>query len=428
MHSPAHWPQPRRTPRIAAVPGIAAALGIGAVPGIAAAPALAAALLLAALLAGCANPGSPRPPSLRLPGPATGLTAQRVGAEVRLRWTTPAETTDGDAIRFPIAAVVVCRQQAQAAACQPVQRMTVTPGAAEVTDALPPALLAGGPDVLLTYRVELRNGSGRFAGPAVAYAASGPAPAPVAGFAVEATREGALVRWQAAAAQGGEPQSRMEVRRVGPPLPDKADSSGGTTGSTRAKANPSGRRGVQPTGERKAGETKGGDGKPRETVLLADVPAQAKDPGGMVDREVRQARLQGVTWTYQAQWVRTETLGGHTLEVRGMESAPVLFRWEDVFAPGAPAGLASVPSVAPPAIDLSWEPVFEAGVTGYNVYRLAAGAGSGSFLRLNAEPLPGSSFRDLAVKPGASYRYRVTAVGAHGMESAPSPEIEETVR
>ena len=37
---------------------------------------------------GCANPGPPKPPSLRLPAPAKDLRADRIGNEVHLSWTT----------------------------------------------------------------------------------------------------------------------------------------------------------------------------------------------------------------------------------------------------------------------------------------------------------------------------------------------------
>src|SRR5579863_10782647 len=50
-------------------------------------------LALGVGLAGCASPGPPLPPSLKLPEVvSSGLTATRVGDEVRLHWTTPART------------------------------------------------------------------------------------------------------------------------------------------------------------------------------------------------------------------------------------------------------------------------------------------------------------------------------------------------
>jgi len=46
------------------------------------------------LTAGCASPGTPLPPSLKLPQAVTGLTATRVGDSVMLAWTTPSRTTN----------------------------------------------------------------------------------------------------------------------------------------------------------------------------------------------------------------------------------------------------------------------------------------------------------------------------------------------
>jgi hypothetical protein len=410
--------------------------------------------LFVAGLTGCASPGSPRPPSLRLPSPPRGLRAERVGPEVRLAWETPADTTDDDAIRFTITAVV-CREASipvvsatragvprtglrprgsaanprpSSFPCLPVRRMTVSPGETQMTDRLDPSLLAAS-DTLLRYRVTLLNASGRSANAAEALAAAGPAPAPVTSFHVVSSREGALLTWQSAAPPPGEPVSRMEIRREG----------GGSTGSNsvasslQATARPGGSvshgRKPAPSGATSA-----------ETVLFADVAAGTPDAGGMVDRSVRLPQAEGLAFTYVAQRVRTVQLGGNSLELHGLPSPTVTFTWRDTFAPSPPAGLASIPSLAPPSIDLSWEPGFDAGLVGYNIYRAdldsppGTSTSSGSnlpgsrFVRLNSEPVPVASYRDLAVIPGRSYRYRVTAVGAHDLESAPGPVQQETVR
>src|ERR1022692_1710712 len=107
--------------------------------------AIAAAAVL--LLAGCASPGPPLPPSLKLPDVATGLTARRVGDQVMLHWTTPTRTTHKLLIRGPVTAEI-CRVagaggvQAQAATarkpdraaaseCAAVVRETMAPGASD---------------------------------------------------------------------------------------------------------------------------------------------------------------------------------------------------------------------------------------------------------------------------------------------------------
>src|SRR5690349_4647726 len=55
----------------------------------------AAAIAEAGLLVlfGCASPGPPLPPSLKLPEAVTDLTTSRVGDHVILHWTTPSHTT-----------------------------------------------------------------------------------------------------------------------------------------------------------------------------------------------------------------------------------------------------------------------------------------------------------------------------------------------
>src|SRR5215471_8760286 len=66
------------------------------------------AIFLASLAIGCASPGPPRPPSLKLPEAVTDLSAQRVGNQVLLQWTTPAKSTDNLAIKETLSARV-CR-------------------------------------------------------------------------------------------------------------------------------------------------------------------------------------------------------------------------------------------------------------------------------------------------------------------------------
>src|ERR1035441_7007917 len=78
------------------------------------------------LLAGCASPGPPLPPSLKLPEivSASSETATRAGDEVRLHWTTPSRTTDKMLIAGPVTAEI-CREVLGAAgAAQNARRNT----------------------------------------------------------------------------------------------------------------------------------------------------------------------------------------------------------------------------------------------------------------------------------------------------------------
>src|SRR5277367_6498851 len=74
----------------------------------------AAAVLAISGAAGCASPGPPQPPSLKLPEMVKDLTAQRVGDVVRLHWTTPSTTTDNIDIKGPMTADV-CRMAVSSA-------------------------------------------------------------------------------------------------------------------------------------------------------------------------------------------------------------------------------------------------------------------------------------------------------------------------
>jgi hypothetical protein len=161
--------------------------------------------------------------------------------------------------------------------------------------------------------------------------------------------------------------------------------------------------------------------------------AGAADAGGTIDRS---ARI-GTKYSYTAQRVRRVVAGGQTLEVRSLPSSVATVDVEDVFPPDVPSGLVAVPGVAggiggeaeKPAIDLSWEPNMEPRIAGYTIARRDLdGAAPNAWLRLDAEPLRGTSYRDLNVVAGHRYAYRVTAVNEAGHESAPSGEVVETAQ
>ena len=424
----------------------------------------AGAALGLALLSGCASPGPPLPPSLKLPEVVTGLTASRVGDEVRLHWTTPSRTTDKLLIAGPIEAEI-CRENLAAAApatavkggqsaapgakknagtapCSPVVlRKRVTPGASEAVDALPAELTAA-PARLLAYRVQLRNAAGRTAGASAAvFAASGPAPQPVEELRGKATKAGVVLEWRA---EAGEAEA-IEVDRslLQPPTATAAATSTTTTAGSDA--------------ERKSG-LPGVAKEPSELRFRAG--GGLGDAGGTIDST---AQI-GHAYRYTAQRVRTVVLGGQRLEVRSVPSVEVTVAVRDVFPPEAPVGLVAVPGFAGepsmgqapgqsagqagehnmgrveeqipgqageqaprPAIDLSWEPDLEPRVAGYRVYRRDLDGDAASvWKQLGSELVPMAAYRDLSVVAGRRYAYRVTAVSAAGNESAPSDAVVET--
>ena len=361
----------------------------------------------ALLLAGCASPGPPRAPSLRLPEVVADLAAQRIGDSVVLTWRTPAQTTDGDPIRGPLTAQI-CREMpadkpgsrsaaGNAPACQIVLRQAAAPGLSRAQLTLAPALLAA-PPALETYRIEIENAASHSAGPSgEAYAAGGTAPAPLGELQAVSRREGALLTWAPVASpQTGMPD-RVQVTRLA---------------KLSASAAP------RPAGQQ------GKTGNSKQAPATLEAPPAATDSGGLLDRGVREARAANQQYTYIAQRVRTLTLDGHALEVRGLPSAPVDFLYKDTFAAAAPTGLVAIPAGDGLSVDLAWETNPETDLEGYNIYRRA---GTGPFVRLNPAPLAVPAFRDVHLSAGVRYTWRVTAVRAGGLESAPGAEASEQI-
>jgi hypothetical protein len=365
------------------------------------------------LMAGCASPAPPLPPSLKLPQVATGLTATRVGDTVMLAWTTPSRTTDKLLIAGQMEAVV-CRDTTVAArppalrtgkseiaaACSPaVLQLPVVPGASQATDALPASLTTGAAG-LLAYRVQLLNSMGHTAGPsAPVYAASGPAPQPVRELRVHAARQGAVLEWRPEPQPDTGSDESVELDRLTVAAPPAAAAKSGPLGSSK---------------------------EPKEAHFHAAGSVGPSDPGGTVDRSA----AIGHTYEYTAQRVRTVTVDGQTLELRSVPSAAVTVMVADVFPPEPPAGLVTAPGMATegattaPAIDLSWDPEMEPRLAGYRVYR--RDADGAAWTLLTAEPVRVAAYHDRTVASGRRYAYRVTAVSDAGVESAAGAEAAET--
>jgi hypothetical protein len=358
------------------------------------------------LLAGCAAPGPPLPPTLNLPQVvlATSLSAVRVGDEVRLHWTTPSQTTDKLLVKGPVTAAI-CRDAvagggarvSATAPCVAVARVKVTAGASDAADVLPAALTAG-PARLLAYRVELMNSAGRTAGASAAvFAAAGPALDPVAGFAGNVVKEGAMLRWQKDRSNA-EGTVELERTLLDPdPRPEATQQRGGALAGTAKEA----------------------------AVMRFRAGAGESDPGGTIDRTVEI----GHSYRYTAERVKMLELGGQRVELRSVASAGLTLAVRDVFPPAVPEGLVAAPGFEgePPraAIDLSWEPDVEAQVAGYRVYRRDA-AGAGAWQRIGPELVTEPAYHDAAVVAGRRYAYQVTAVSTAGNESAPGVAVAET--
>jgi len=360
---------------------------------------------------GCGTPGAPQPPSLNLPERVTDLAALRTGNQVSLTWTMPLRNTDKLLLKDVVSGSV-CRREGDGP-CLAAGELTLSAGAkGGFTETLPTGL-ASGPARVLSYSVELKNRRGRSAG--LSNAASilaGTAPDPILGLAAEAHKEGIVLRWEsahAAEAQNGSegPAVRLHRKLINP--------------VSEAKSKPQLDLLAAPL-------------EPVERNLLVETGTR-EEAGRALDKNIHF----GQTYEYSAQRVTRVRVGGQTLELAGVPSAPIRVEARDVFAPAVPVGLAAIATVpeggsnpnagesagAGPSIDLSWQPDRDANLAGYVVYRRE---GEEAWKRISPpQPLVVPSFHDAHVLPGHEYRYAVTAVSEGNYESARSIETEETV-
>jgi hypothetical protein len=361
------------------------------------------------------------------------LTAERVGDLVQLHWTTPSMTTDRleiqGAMTAEICRITVTSPAPQPQSCIPVRRQQVQPGPTQAAEALSPTLTAD-PPALLAYRVQIFNSHGRSAGLSPeAFTASGAAPPPVDQLRATPTREGAMLEWQKT-----DSPAPMELDRlpVGPngvviePTPHKTASKPSRPTIKKTESHP------------QKSATAPAPKPPKPPQMTPPAPIEVKlqtpplpaDPGGTIDHTAQK----GETYRYTAQRVRSVSVGGHTQDLRSNVSLPVMVTMRDVFPPHAPSGLEAVPGGATAAdrsIDLSWTPNTEDDLAGYIVYRQeidSKGVAAGTVTRLNATPVVGPAYRDLTAIAGRRYAYRVTAIDTAGNESAPSADVQETLR
>lgn len=364
---------------------------------------VAALLAASAGMTGCGTPATPQPPSLKLPVPASDLTAERSGETILLRWTTPRKTTD----RLLIQGVVrarVCRipdkppRMSSTQSCESAGELVVEPGkSAEFRGKLPAQLLGGEPRVV-RYFIELRNTHGKSAGPSNSAAIlAGAAPEAVTGLEAEVRADGVALHWQPA----GTTAVRLHRTLLTPPV----------------KAAKNGKNPMAPASEPLTRNlwvesSQAGTGAARELTGSLDTTARF-----------------GESYAYAAQRVARIAVDGQTLELGGPISGPVQVELTDHFPPAVPRDLAAVAAAGEQSIDLSWTPDSEPDLTGYIVYRQDGEAGpGGGWKRISGpQPVVAAAWRDTTAAPGRSYRYRVTAIDQTGNESAPSGEVREAL-
>ncbi len=341
------------------------------------------------LLAGCATPGAPQPPSLQLPRPVSDLQAVRHADLVTLTWTVPDLNTDRTRVRR-LGPTRICRGLNAVAmdTCAEVVAVTlpvpVTPGRksrAEFRDTIPQALLRPDSAGFLTYAVEVQNQRGRNAG--LSNRVEVPL-APIGNPATDArattTAEGVRLDWKGIAPVAA--QTFSTSYRVYRLL----------------------------------------ESAPPGTARVDLGAAQAQDDTyAFLDRSFEWEK----PYLYYIVPVTTYELRGKSGQFQGNETVLELAP-HDVFPPAVPTGLEAAFSGREQQrfIDLSWNPDTEPDLAGYNVYRHLAGQPP---VKINSELVKTPAYRDSNVRSGQTYFYAVTAVDVRGNESARSADTSETV-
>lgn len=112
------------------------------------------------------------------------------------------------------------------------------------------------------------------------------------------------------------------------------------------------------------------------------------------------------------------------VHVNGPASAASCVTPKDTFPPAPPTSLAAVASEG--AIHLIWEPSPSGDVAGYLVLR--SRLPDDTLQPASGQPIPGTTFIDEGIRPGASYAYVVVAVDKAGNRSEGSNREEVTAR
>ncbi|HEY3991043.1 MAG TPA: fibronectin type III domain-containing protein [Acidobacteriaceae bacterium] len=356
---------------------------------------------LASLLAGCAAPAAPQPPTLNLPQPVRDLAAKRIGDSVHLTFTVPRKTTDKLPVRGAVTASL-CRS-VETGPCQSAGTLAIPDQrqSSAMDDALP-AELRQGPPRLLTYKVSILNRAGKSAGESdSAYTLAGVAPPQVAAFTVSPRRNGIVLAWQGIEVPAG---ANLRVDRTlisAPPQPENSEASHNSL-----------------TGRKTAAE-------PAEQVLR--MPEAASEQRSFA---IDTTAHTGNSYRYIAQRIQQVTLGGHTLEIASQPSAPAETAYRDVFPPPMPTGLVSAADTSAKAIDLDWTPDVDPGLAGYIVYRRAVSSPGGSSetpqrISPAGKPVTTSAWSDTTALPGRRYAYSVSAIDVSGNESQRSTEVQD---
>lgn len=373
------------------------------------------------LWAGCGQVGPPLPPSRNLPRPVIALRAARRGGWLRLRWTPPARTTGGERISGPVRLRVclwparrttarptpgmpcpypwLMRQSYRAASLPGEMRLRLT----AVMARLPPP---SEPEIV-RLAVEFVNRAGHGAGWSNwQLFSSVPASAAPRMIAARVSTRGVELLWKAL--RPAPARYRVYRETISAPARPRKNN----INLKQMLAGP----GPQPA----AGNHQEQIQMTKRWRALADLPARATS---YLDRTARNG------WRYRYT-VRALTVLPHGprhagLDVESENAAPAELWVRQRIPPAAPGELEAIVGLGhPPTVHLSWLPVPDRLLAGYDIYRQRAG---GPWRKLNANPQPATTYTDAsAFVKTAKVRYGVRAVSTQHTMSPVSNIITVT--
>ena len=357
-----------------------------------------------ALAAGCAAPGEPVARHPILPTPVTDLAAQQSGNSLTLRFTLPTRSTDREPLtehpsvevfqaKLPPGVAPDKKAPWRLAYTIPSEQVDhyLTGERLEFHDALSPedfAAAAGGSSFAYKVRTRAVRAQDSADSNIVVARAYSP-PEPPQGVSAEVMEHATEISWFAppSASQAQPPYLyRVYREEVEPPA-----EGGNEAGKLQVKSP------FESLGE--TNETR------------------------FEDRNFEFGR----TYVYSVRSLAQ--YGGETVESDQPASSMATVTARDLFPPDVPTGLEVAVILATPEapayVELSWAISPEPDLAGYYVYRSEDENSLGE--RVTMEMLPTPAFRDMSVRSGGRYFYRVSALDRAGNESPKSPATETNV-
>jgi hypothetical protein len=409
-------------------------------------------LAAAVLVLACGKKGDPEPPIRLIPSPTTQLTVVQRGGELLLDFPYPQTTAAGTPLpglsEVAVWQLVWRAPEPVAGAPEPtleVDERVFLAGARPVRvvtgDELPEVVRGDRIVVSLPVPGPPAEGAGR-AVTTVAVKTQGPTgeestlsnrvsfpsiepPAPPTGLEVRDLATGVRVRWDYPRAEGEEAEPEAEVEaeeetEAGEELETEAAEELETEAAEEQE--------TEAAEEEPGAEAAGAPGEPglagfnvyRRKATERTYGAPLRTVGARSRVFLDESALFGERYIYAVSAVASRR--PVVVESRLAEEVEVDYR--DRFAPPVPQGLVALSEEG--RVRLVWQESAAPDLAGYRIYR--RGPDGEDF-----QPLPGGlvtatehAVRDLA--PGATYRYRVTAVDRLGNESRPSETVTAVIR